>query len=419
MIRMFSVAGLCLLALCSCRAEEPSSIRFDFGQGLSDVGFKQVSPGTVYSPERGYGFEPGAEVSSVKRPGGKAPKDDFIKSSAPFLFSIDLPEGSYRVTVVLGGGDEESITTVKAEDRRLMLEEIRVPAGQFAVESFIVNIRTPEIEGGGTVRLKDREKPNLNWDNKLTLEFNGASPCIAAMEIVPLSDVPVVYIIGDSTVCDQPGEPWNSWGQMLPRFLKPEVAVANHAMSGESIRSSLGAGRFDKVFSTMKPGDYLFIQYGHNDMKSKDPDKLEIYRQDLVDLVAKTREHGATPVLITSMERKSGVKQDTLAEYPDIVREVAKKEKTALIDLHAMSRIFYKALGSDLGKAFVDGTHHNAYGSYELAQCVVEGIRDNQLNLADSIVDDLPGFDPSKPDDVAAFNIPASPFEEKEKPLGN
>lgn len=401
-----------MLGVCACQGKGTDGLRYGFGERAVAAGYTPVTVDAVYSAERGFGFEQGSVGTAVAH-------TDFISGTAPFLFSVALPEGSYRVNVVLGGADKESITTVKAETRRLMLEEVRTPAGEFASCTFAVNIRTPALEGGGAVRLKDREKPNLHWDDKLTLEFNGANPCVAALEIQRVDDVTVLYIVGDSTVCDQPGEPWNSWGQMITRFFKPDVAVANHAMSGESIRSSLGARRFDKVFSTMKDGDYLFIQYGHNDMKSKDPDKLKIYRNDLKDLVAKTRKLGATPVLITSMERKSGVKQDTLAEYPDIVRSVAGEERVALIDLHAMSKRFYAALGADLDLAFVDGTHHNAYGSYELARCVIEGIRENKLSLSTSIPDDVEHFDPSKPDDPVAFTVSASPKEQKEKPLGN
>jgi len=77
-----------------------------------------------------------------------------------------------------------------------------------------------------------------------------------------------VYLLGDSTVCDQPLEPYASWGQMLPRFFRPGVAIANHAESGESLRGSRGARRLDKVLSVLRPGDYLFLQFGHNDMKS-------------------------------------------------------------------------------------------------------------------------------------------------------
>jgi lysophospholipase L1-like esterase len=270
------------------------------------------------------------------------------------------------------------------------------------------------------VHLKTRETTTeiWDWDEKLTLEFNGANPCITKLEIEK-ADVPTVFLLGDSTVCDQPAEPWNSWGQMLPRFFKPEIAVANHAESGETIRSSLGAQRFEKVFSLMKPGDYLFVQFGHNDMKDHATNALATYKANLKKVVARTRELGGTPVLVTSMERKGGVEQDTLAGYPDAVREVAKEENCALIDLHAMSRTFYRALGADVGKAFQDGTHHNNYGSYELAKCVVEGIKQAKLPLAKFIADDFGNFDPAHPDSVASFEMPVSPMVSREKPLGN
>ena len=207
--------------------------------------------------------------------------------------------------------------------------------------------------------------------------------------------------------------------QMLPRFFNAGVAVANYAESGESIRSSLGAHRFDKVFSLMKPGDYLFVQFGHNDMKDKATNALETYKANLKKIIARTRELGGTPVLVTSMERKGGVEQDTLAGYPQTVRDVAAEDKCALIDLHAMSRTFYRALKADLGKAFQDGTHHNNYGSYELAKCIIARIKQDQLPLAKFIVDDFGVFDPAKPDDVTTFEMPASPTVSTEKPLGN
>jgi lysophospholipase L1-like esterase len=206
---------------------------------------------------------------------------------------------------------------------------------------------------------------------------------------------------------------------MLPRFFKPVIAVANHAESGETAAGSLRAERFEKIFSLMKPGDYLFVQFGHNDMKNKAAGAPEVYRADLKKVVERTRELGGTPVLITSMERKAGVKAPTLNGYPDGVREVAKSENCALIDLNAMSLVFYRALGSDLGEAFQDGTHHNNYGSYELAKCVVEGIKQDKLPLAKFIVNDFGSFDPGHPDTVATFEMAVSPNASAEKPLGN
>ena len=169
----------------------------------------------------------------------------------------------------------------------------------------------------------------------------------------------------------------------------------------------------------MKPGDYLFIQFGHNDMKSRAPNARETYKSDLREVVERTRALGGTPVLVTSMERKAGVNAPTLMGYPDAMREAAKEEHCALIDLNAMSLVFYKALGDNLGKAFQDGTHHNNYGSYELARCVVEGIKQDKLPLAKHIVDDFKGFDPAHPDSVADFQMPPSPVSSTEQPLGN
>ena len=385
-----------------------TNFKFDFSDNKPDSGRIRVSPTNFYSAAAGFGFEPGAVVG-----GGEAATSD-----KPFYFSAKLPEGNYRVTTLLGGKDE-STTTVKAELRRLMLEKIHTPAGKTETCTFIVNLRTPKISGSNHVHLKPRETAGeiWDWDEKLTLEFNGIRPSLRSLEIEPVK-LPTVFLIGDSTVCDQPAEPWNSWGQMLPRFFKPDIAVANHAESGETIANSLRAQRFEKVFSRMQPGDYLFVQFGHNDQKDKGTNALETYKANLEKVVARTRALGGTPVLVTSMERKSGVEQDTLAGYPQTVRDVAHEEHCALIDLNAMSRTFYRALGADLDKAFQDGTHHNNYGSYELAKCVALGIQQDKLPLVKSVVDDF-SFDPAKPDDVNKFEMPVSPSASKEKPLGN
>lgn len=414
--------GLCFLGLArTALAAEQTSCQFDFGPGKVAPGCIQVVPTNIFSDAVGYGFEPDAMVTGIDRGGDNALRSDFITSDKPFYFSVALPERNYRVTVTLGDADGESTTTVKAELRRLMLQNVHTSRGRFATRTFTVNVRTPRIAGDGEVRLKSREKTTEKWawDNKLTLEFNGARPCVCALDISPVDDLPTVYILGDSTVCDQPRPPWNSWGQMLPRFLKPDVVVANEAESGETLKDTLGRKRLDKVLSTMKAGDYLFIQFGHNDMKDKAPEALATYRKNLKLFVDRTRQKGGIPVLITSMERKAGVKHPTLEGYPAAVREVAKEEKTTLIDLNVMSLEFYRALGPDLGKAFQDGTHHNNYGSYELAKCIVEGIKQSNLPLAKAIVPDFTGFDPNHPDPVATFEIPVSPGMTTQKPLGN
>jgi len=406
-----------------------TSFKFDFGPGKIAPGYIQILPTAVYTKELGYGFEPGAVVSCADS-GDKDPlRADSCTSDKPFFFSVAVPEGNYNVTVTLGNAKTETVTTIKAELRRLMLEEVHTAAGKFAVRTFTVNIRIPQISTGGEVRLKEREKTTeaWAWDEKLTLEFNNAHPAVCGIEITKV-DAPTVYLLGDSTVCDQPSEPYNSWGQMLTRFLKPGIVIANHAESGESLKSSLGAKRLEKVLSLIKPGDYLFIQFGHNDEKEKGEGAgaFTTYKRDLKRFVAETRKRGGTAVLITPMHRRTFDAQGRITnshgDYPEAVRQVAREDSVPLIDLNAMSKRFYEALGPETSKlAFApnDGTHHNNYGSYELARCIVEGIRSNKLALAKYLVKDVPSFDPSHPDPIESFKVPPSPQKTKVKPLGS
>ena len=403
--------------------------KFDFGPGKVAPGYTQVLADTVYSKELGYGFETGAKVTCLDRGGKDALRSDFCASDQPFYFSVALPEGNYQVTLTLGDEQEETTTTVKAELRRLMLERVQTARGKFATRTFTVNIRTPQIAGDGEVKLKDREKTIewWAWDEKLTLEFNNSHPSVCAIEITRV-EAPTIYLLGDSTVCDQPSEPYNSWGQMLTRFFKSGIAIANNAESGESLRSSLGAHRLDKVLSTMKAGDYLIIQYGHNDEKEKGEGvgAFTTYKADLKKFVSEARKRGGIPVLITPVQRRtydpSGKITNSHGDYPEAVRQIAREEKVPLIDLNAMSKTLYEAWGPDAStRAFApnDNTHHDNYGSYELAKCIVEGIKASKLGLAKFLANDVPMFDPSRPDPIDSFVLPASPKANGVKPLGN
>jgi lysophospholipase L1-like esterase len=403
--------------------------KFHFGNEKLAPGFAQVSQSSIYSKEIGFGFEPGASVSCLDRSGKDTLRSGLCTSVKPFFFSVELPEGNYNVTITFGDQNAETITTVKAELRRLMLEEVHTAPGKFTTRTFTVNIRTPQISTGGEVKLKDREKGSelWAWDEKLTLEFNNRRPAVCAIEIAR-ADVPTLFLLGDSTVCDQALEPYNSWGQMLTRFFKPGVAVANHAESGESLTSSLGAKRLDKVLSLMKPGDYLFIQYGHNDEKEKGEGvgAFTTYKASLKQFIEEARKRDGIPVLITPVQRRTfdaqGKITNSHGDYPAAVRQLAKEENVPLIDLHAMSSVLYEAWGPEASKrsfAPNDGTHHNNYGSYELARCVVQGIKVNKLGLIKYLVPDLTAFDPRHPDPMDDFKLPSSPQRTMIKPPGS
>src|SRR5215472_11150132 len=157
--------------------------------------------------------------------------------------------------------------------------------------------------------------------------------------------------MGDSTVCDQPTEPYNSWGQMITRFFKPVIAVSNQAESGESVAGALAKGRFAKIWGDMKRGDHLFVQFGHNDMKSTAADALERYTDDLRHVVDETRRRGGIPVLLTPVSRRSfngeGKITNSFVGYPDAVKLVAKEKDVPLIDLQEMGARFYEAPGRE------------------------------------------------------------------------
>jgi len=404
--------------------------RFDFGAGAAEPGYTKVTPASKYSREAGFGLEDGSAVSAVDRGGPDKLRGDFLTSDKPFYFSVAVPEGNYRVTVILGDREGESDTTVKAELRRLMLEKVHTDRGNFAYRNFVVNVRTSKIAGGGEVKLKDREKTSeaWAWDEKLTLEFSNARPAVAGVEIVRVEDVPTVYLAGDSTVTDQPKEPHNSWGQMLPRFFGDRVAIANHSESGESLHSFIGERRLAKVMSVIKPGDFLIVQMGHNDEKLKGDGvgAFTTFKAELKQFVAEARQHGANPILVTPMHRRTfdsdGKITNSHGDFPEAVRQAAKEEKVPLIDLTALSKTLYEAMGpAESVKAFApgDGTHHNSWGSYELARCVVETIRKSDLGLSKFLAGDVKAFNPAAPDPLAKFDIPASPGITTVKPYGN
>ena len=223
-----------ILVLASCTFAQ----KFDFGNGKTASGFKQIIETDIYSKEKGYGFESAENVKCFDRKKGNDLRTDFCTSDKPFYFSVKVPEGNYKVTVTFGDSESETQNVVKAELRRLMLENVETKKGKFRSETFIANVRNPQFPNG-EVKLKDREKTSewWAWDEKLTLEFNGKRPTVNAIEIEKIDTIPTIFLLGDSTVCDQPGEPYASWGQMITRFFTPKIAVANHAESGESLKS--------------------------------------------------------------------------------------------------------------------------------------------------------------------------------------
>ncbi|OQP38726.1 rhamnogalacturonan acetylesterase [Niastella yeongjuensis] len=435
-----------LLSILIATTTAQTNFKFDFGTNKAASGYIAVTPNTFFSKETGYGFEPGSAVQAIDR-GGNALTGDYITSDKPFYFSIQLPDGNYDVKLILGDAKGNSATTVRVENRRLLLENILTENGKQVTKTITVHVKDSIIRDAqqkelGSVRLKPREYTYRHWDNLLTLEFNDSLPKVCAVEITPNKKATTIFLAGNSTVVDQDREPWAAWGQMIPRFFEPgNLAIANYAESGETMKAFVRERRLEKLFTLAKPGDYLFIEFTHNDQKpgGNHLDPFTTYKQTLKEWIGEARKRGITPVLVTSMHRRnfdsSGHIINTLSDYPEAMRQTAAEEKVALIDLNAMSKTLYEAWGPEQSlKAFVhypahtfpnqetalaDNTHFNPYGAYELARCVVKGIVAANLPIAKYLIKEKIAFDPAHPDAVAQFYWPLSAAVTAVKPDGN
>lgn len=424
MKKCFVVFFLLMLAGSIIQQAFAVEYKFVFDRQYQKMGFTSVDENTIYGKNSSFGYD----LNTVQN--GKD----------PFFFSVDLPEGNYNVKMTLGSNKVPTVATVRSESRRLMLENVKTRKGRLVVREISVNIRNKKIGENDSVRIKAREIGKLNWDNKLTLEINGTNPSLVSLEITPVQ-IPTIFLAGNSTVVDQDSEPWCGWGQMLPRFLNSKIAVANYAESGEAGNTFIRSKRFEKVLTQMKPGDYLFIEFGHNDMKQKGENAgaFKSYKKSLEFMIEETRKKGGTPILVTPMHRRRfddrGKVINTLEDFPDAVRQTGKEHNVMVVDLNAISKIMYEAWGPEESiKAFVhypagtfpgqsqalaDNTHFNSYGGYQICKCVLRGLIDNKSPLTQYFVKDFKSFNPSKPDRFSTFYLPPTPFISLEKPDGN
>ena len=387
--------------------------------------FDMTKQQPVYSDSQGYGYD-------------VLPAPDKKKPAEPFYFSVKVPDGNYLVKVVLGG-KKNSNTTVRAEGRRLMMDNITTKRAKDTQEvSFTVNKRTPLIDEKNRVKIKDREKAYFTWDDKLTLEFNGDMPAVKHIHIEK-ADVPTIYLCGNSTVVDQNYEPWASWGQMITRWFGPEVAISNHAESGLTARTFIASNRLDKILTTLKKGDYVFVEFGHNDEKEKKPGDgaWYHYQYQLKIFVDQVRKKGADIVFCTPTQRRAfnndkKTLMNTHGDFPAAMKMVAEKENVPLIDLNRLTKTFFETLGYEdskralvhypkemYGRELADNTHFNPYGAYEVAKCVVMGMKQLNLPIVQYLRADWQDFNPAQPDDWKTFKWAPSRISENVKPDGN
>ncbi len=391
--------------------------------------FDMTKPQPTYNEQDWYGYD------ILPAPNAKAPQE-------PFYFSVKVPDGNYRVKIVLGGRKNGN-TTVRAEGRRLLMDNISTPKKKDTQTiEFALNKRSPKIDDKTRVKIKDREKDYLSWDDKLTLEFNGDMPAVKSIHIERDDQVPTIYLCGNSTVVDQNNEPWASWGQMVTRWFGPEVAISNHAESGLTARTFIGSNRLDKILSTLKKGDYVFVEFGHNDEKEKRPGDgaWYHYQYQLKIFIDQVRAKGAEIVFCTPTQRRMFAKDNktlvnTHGDFPEAMKMVADKENVPLIDLNSMTKTLFETMGFEGSKRLLvhypansfpgqdkplaDNTHFNTFGAYEVAKCVVMGMKELNLPIVKYLRKEWQDFDPSHPDDWQKFKWVPAKNADLVKPDGN
>lgn len=241
------------------------------------------------------------------------------------------------------------------------------------------------------------------------MRYVGVLCLLLSLSGIALGKEPVIiYLAGDSTMANKAADkrPETGWGEALQQFFNADkVRVDNHAMNGRSTRTFISENRWQAIIDKLKQGDYVFIQFGHNDAVKEKTDRYtppEDYRKNLIKFISEVRAKQAIPVLLTPVMRrrfdKDGNFQDSHGEYPDIVRAVAAEQRVALIDMHRKSEKVIKQYGvegskklflqlapnenTNYPKGIEDNTHFSPLGARLMAEQAVEGIRELKLGLA-------------------------------------
>lgn len=360
---------------------------FDFGTQTSPVapGYTQVSEITAYDPNVGYGWGDITKVSSRDRGITSDPlgSDFCLPNGTPFY--VDVTNGTYTVTVLTGDAIEKSSMVVRANGL-LELYNCAAPNGQYLTQSFPITVT----------------------DGRIRLEFQGSICHVNAITITRVPDgtphPTTIFVASDSTAAayTQYQYPLTGWGDRIAKFMTSDVAVDDQAKAGRSIKSFYEEGGLDTIFNRAQPGDYLFIMSAINDNAKDTPrhtDASTTYKAYLRVYVNMAREHGVTPVFVTSQTKRTydlwGRFFNSVGAYPQAMRDLAKELNVPVIDLNQKSIDFFTQVGPDATKNMYmyiapgqypywpngdsDYIHFQDYGATCLARLIVRGIQ--ELNL--------------------------------------
>lgn len=344
-------------------------------------GCVRVPKETLYSAETGYGFvtkENRDKVEKLQIPGisnNFIPLDIKCDRPVPTMFKCDVPkQGNYRVEIAAQNDGSQAL--IFLERRRLYY------LGNFKGEkrfSFTVNICDIIPEHTGKVYS----------DTDLDVSWIGSGLKICSIEVREVN-CPTIFIAGDSTVTDQPadypyspGSSYSGWGQMISAYLNDTVAVSNHAHSGLTTETFRKEGHYSIIESYIRPGDYFFMQFGHNDQKLEHLRENTGYRDNIVRYIREIREKSAFPVIVTSLSRNTWFKNgesynDLLKAYALECEKIGQEYSVPVLDLHGYSMDLIIKNGLEESRKFYhpgDYTHTNDYGAYIMAGFVASEMK--------------------------------------------
>lgn len=291
----------------------------------------------------------------------------------PLIFKTDVEkQGNYQITITIDGG-EYGINNlmVFTGRRRLMDLGININPGEVFEATYTINI-SDIIPRGKTIPFSD---------NSINLSIIADRPTISAISINYI-ETPTIYVAGDSTLTDQsgaypydPGCCYSGWAQCFTAYLTPGISISNHSHSGLTTETFRNEGHYSIVENIIKPGDFLFIQFAHNDQKLPHLKARGGYAQNLRNYIHDILEKEAFPVIITPLARNTwrgndGSYNDLLLDYADACKEVGKELGVPVLDLHRKSKDFIISKGLEISKGYFypkDFTHSNDYGAYIMA----------------------------------------------------
>ncbi len=302
-----------------------------------------------------------------------------LDRALPLWYKADTGPGRFRITAVLSAGEGGDEALLFVGRRRLCWRGALAGSGTVTV-SALCEVSPIIASGGGDAAISD-----FGRMEGVSLDVSVVGAALTSLTVEPW-DGPALYLMGDSTVTDQPaqvpyapGAAYSGWGQMLPIFLGEQLCVSNHAHSGLSTETFRARGHYALLRELLQPGDMVMLQFGHNDQKRKHLAANTGFTDHLVQYIGELRAAGVSPVLVTPLARNTWASEtdynDMLAPFAQAMFAVGERLRVPVLDLHGAMKDAICRVGLEGAKIWFhagDYTHTNDFGAYMAAGFVAE-----------------------------------------------